>query len=67
MIQGLRGVKALPILDGLEDPDLETEAELEVTSLLIGGALVRSGFEITNSCVRLSRIHIRSLLIGLKL
>ena len=48
MIQGLlRRVKTLPILDDLQGPDLEAEVESEVT-LLIGGALVRSGFEITN-------------------
>jgi len=51
----------LPILDDLQGPDLEAEVELEDTSILIGGALVHSGFEITNSCVRLSRIRIRSL------
>ena len=51
LIEGLlKRVKALPSPDDLEDPDLEAEAELEeVVSILIDGALVRSGFEITNS------------------
>jgi len=53
LIQGLlRRIKALPSLDGLEDPDLEAVAELKgVTPTLIDGALVRSGPEITNSNV----------------
>ena len=53
LIEGLlRRVKALPSADDLEDPDPEAEAELEeVISILIDGALVRSGFEITNSNV----------------
>ena len=51
LIEGLlKRVKALPSPDDLEDPDPEAEAELEeVVSILIDGALVRSGFEITNS------------------
>ena len=51
LIEGLlKRVKALPSPDDLEDPDPEAEAELEeVISILIDGALVRSGFEITNS------------------
>lgn len=51
LIEGLlERVKALPSPDELEDPDPEAEAELEeVTSILIDGALIRSGFEITNS------------------
>jgi len=53
LIQGLfRRVKALPRPDDLEDPNIEAEADLEeVTSILIDGGLVRSGFEITNSNV----------------
>jgi len=50
LIQGLLSrVKALASPDDLGDPDPEAEAELEeVTSILIDGALVRSGFGITN-------------------
>jgi len=49
LIQGLLSrVKALASPDDLGDPDLEAEAELQVTSILIDGALVRSGFGITN-------------------
>jgi hypothetical protein len=53
LIEGLlKRVKALPSPDDLEDPDPEAEAELdEVASILIDGALVRSGFEITDSNV----------------
>ena len=52
LIQGLlRRIKVLPRLDGVDDPDLEAEAELEVSPTLIDGALVRSGPEITNSNV----------------
>lgn len=57
LIEGLlKRVKALPSPDDLEEPDPEAEAELEeVASILIDGALIRSGFEITNSnlCVLL--------------
>lgn len=49
LIEGLlRRVEALPAED--EEPDLEAEDELkEVTSILIDGALVRSGFEVPDS------------------
>jgi heat shock protein beta len=49
LIEGLlRRVEQLPE-DG-EEPDAEAEAELnEVASILIDGALVRSGFEVTDS------------------
>jgi heat shock protein beta len=49
LIEGLlRRVEQLPE-DG-EEPDVEAEAELnEVASILIDGALVRSGFEVTDS------------------
>ena len=53
LIEGLlKRIKALPSPDDLEDADPEAEAEMEeVMSILIDGALVRSGFEITNSNV----------------
>lgn len=71
LIEGLlKRVKALPSPDDLEDPDLEAEAELEeVVSILIDGALVRSGFEITNSNLYvflICRMH-RPVLIAPKL
>lgn len=49
LIEGLlRRVEQLPGED--EERDLEAEAELEeVTSILIDGALVRSGFEVPDS------------------
>jgi heat shock protein beta len=49
LIEGLlRRVKDLPI--GEEERDLDAEGELrEVTSILIDGALVRSGFGVTDS------------------
>lgn len=49
LIEGLlKRVKQLPAED--EEPDYESEAELkEVASILIDGALVRSGFEVTDS------------------
>lgn len=49
LIEGLlRRVQQLP--DEEEDQDLEAEAELrEVTSILIDGALVRSGFDVSDS------------------
>jgi heat shock protein beta len=49
LIEGLlRRVKNLPAED--EDRDLESEAELrEVTSILIDGALIRSGFDVADS------------------
>lgn len=49
LIEGLlRRVKALPTDE--DERDLEAEEELEeVASILIDGALVRSGFEVTNS------------------
>ena len=49
LIEGLlRRVKQLP--EEGEEPDTEAEAELmEVTSILIDGALVRSGFEVPDS------------------
>jgi len=58
LIEGLlKRVKALPSPDDLEEPDPEAEAELEeVLSILIDGALVRSGFEITNSNLFFERI-----------
>jgi len=60
LIEGLlKRIKALPSPDDLEDPDPEAEAELEeVTSILIDGALVRSGFEITNSNLYVFLLHI---------
>lgn len=53
LIEGLlKRIKALPSADDLEDADPEAEAEMEeVISILIDGALVRSGFEIANSNV----------------
>ncbi|KAJ7368267.1 Hsp90 protein-domain-containing protein [Mycena albidolilacea] len=64
LIEGLlRRVEQLPE-DG-EEPDVETEAELnEVASILIDGALVRSGFEVTDSNIfftRVDRVLRRSL------
>ena len=49
LIEGLlRRVKQLPGED--EEPDRETEEELqEVTSILVDGALVRSGFDVPDS------------------
>lgn len=49
LIEGLlRRVKDLPAED--EDQDIEAEEELkEVTAILIDGALVRSGFEVTDN------------------
>lgn len=49
LIEGLlRRVKALPTEE--DERDLEAEEELqEVASILIDGALVRSGFEVTDS------------------
>ena len=53
LIEGLlKRIKALPSPDDLEEADPEAEAEMEeVTSILVDGALVRSGFEIANSNV----------------
>lgn len=50
LIEGLlRRVKELPI-DEEEERDLEAEEELqEIASILIDGALVRSGFEVPDS------------------
>ncbi|KAJ6613464.1 heat shock protein Hsp90 [Mycena sp. CBHHK59/15] len=64
LIEGLlRRVENLPAED--EDPDVEAEAELkEVASILIDGALVRSGFEVPNSNLfftRVDRVLRRSL------
>ncbi|KAJ7904479.1 heat shock protein Hsp90 [Mycena olivaceomarginata] len=64
LIEGLlRRVEQLPE-DG-EEPDVEAEAELnEVASILIDGALVRSGFEVTDSNIfftRVDRVLRRSL------
>jgi len=49
LIEGLlRRVKRLPADD--EEPDVEAEAELkEVASILIDGALIRSGFDVKDS------------------
>ena len=49
LIEGLlRRVEALP--EEVEDRDVEEEAELkEVATILIDGALVRSGFEVPDS------------------
>ena len=49
LIEGLlRRVKQLP--DEGDERDLEAEAELkEVTSILIDGALIRSGFDVSDS------------------
>lgn len=49
LIEGLlRRVEALPVDE--EDRDVESEDELrEVTSILIDGALVRSGFEVADT------------------
>ena len=49
LIEGLlRRVEQLPAED--EEPDTESEEELkEVASILIDGALVRSGFEVTDT------------------
>ena len=49
LIEGiLRRVNQLP--SGEEGEDIEAEEELkEVTSILIDGALVRSGFDVTDS------------------
>ncbi|OCH90980.1 heat shock protein Hsp90 [Obba rivulosa] len=64
LIQGLlRRVEQLPAED--EEPDAEAEAELkEVASVLIDGALVRSGFHVPDSnefFTRVDRILRRSL------
>ncbi|KAJ7068255.1 Hsp90 protein-domain-containing protein [Mycena amicta] len=64
LIEGmLRRVERLPAED--EDRDEEAEAELnEVASILIDGALVRSGFEVPNSNLfftRVDRVLRRSL------
>lgn len=49
LIEGLlRRVKALPTDEDERDSEAEEELE-EVASILIDGALVRSGFEVTNS------------------
>lgn len=49
LIEGLlKRVKQLPGED--EEPDLEAEEELrEVTSILVDGALVRSGFDVPDA------------------
>lgn len=49
LIEGLlRRIKQLPA-EG-EEPDVEVEAELrEVATVLVDGALVRSGFSVTDS------------------
>ncbi|KAJ7228675.1 Hsp90 protein-domain-containing protein [Mycena pura] len=56
LIEGLlRRVEQLPGED--EEPDEEAEQELnEVASILIDGALVRSGFEVPNSNLFFSRV-----------
>jgi len=55
LIQGLLSrVKALASPDDLRDPDLEADAELEVTSILIDGALV-----VVSSKLRVCLSHIR--------
>ncbi|KAJ7095368.1 Hsp90 protein-domain-containing protein [Mycena belliarum] len=64
LIEGLlRRVKQLPDTD--EEPDAEAKAELdEVASILIDGALVRSGFEVPDSNIfftRVDRVLRRSL------
>jgi len=64
LIEGLlRRVQQLPAED--EEKDVEAEAELhEVTSILIDGALVRSGFEVADSNLfftRVDRVLRRSL------
>jgi heat shock protein 90kDa beta len=63
LIEGLlRRVERLPTED--EEPDLEMSEELrEVASILIDGALVRSGFEVpdSNVCVLGSRYRITGL------
>ncbi|KAJ7179213.1 Hsp90 protein-domain-containing protein [Mycena filopes] len=64
LIEGLlRRVKQLP--EEGEEPDTEAEAELnEVASILIDGALVRSGFEVPDSNIfftRVDRVLRRSL------
>ncbi|CAK5262727.1 unnamed protein product [Mycena citricolor] len=64
LIEGmLKRVQQLP--EDEEERDLEAEKELEeVTSILIDGALVRSGFEVTNSntfFTRVDRVLRRSL------
>jgi heat shock protein beta len=64
LIEGLlRRVKQLP--EEGEEPDVEAEAELnEVASILIDGALVRSGFEVPDSNLffnRVDRVLRRSL------
>jgi len=56
LIEGLlRRVEQLPETD--EEPDAEAELELnEVASILIDGALVRSGFEVPDSNLFFSRV-----------
>ncbi|KAJ7129695.1 Hsp90 protein-domain-containing protein [Mycena epipterygia] len=56
LIEGLlRRVEQLPEAD--EEPDTEAELELnEVASILIDGALVRSGFEVPDSNIFFSRV-----------
>uniref|UniRef100_A0A0W0FJM2 Putative heat shock protein Hsp90 n=1 Tax=Moniliophthora roreri TaxID=221103 RepID=A0A0W0FJM2_MONRR len=66
LIEGLlRRVEELPAEEDEENRDLEAEQELdEVTSILIDGALVRSGFEVPNSnefFARVDRVLRRSL------
>jgi len=63
LIQGLLSrVKALVCPDDLRDPDLEADAELEVTSILIDGALV-----VVASKLPFSYSHAQSVLIALNL
>lgn len=49
LIEGLlKRVQALPTDEDERDPEVETELK-EVASILIDGALVRSGFEVPDS------------------
>ena len=64
----LSRVKALASPDDLRDPDLEADTELEVTSILIDGALVVVASKLpTRTCMSFSYWRAQSVLIALNL